>query len=328
MGVGHESSHGSAAVERVPSGSKRFPFPLPNGWFQVAYSDELRAGELLPLHYFGRDLIAIRGSAGEARVLDAYCPHLGAHLAHGGTVTDGRIRCPFHRWEFEGDGRCVHVPYAKRLPQKARIHSWPVVEHSGLVLMYFDKDLREPSYEIPEIPEYGDDAWTDYYRQEWTVKSCNQELAENTVDPAHFRYVHGTAELPEAQAWTEGHLLRAKMEYPIAAGDQIAHGEIDIYAHGPGIGVTYFHGIIETTVVVSGTPIDDETVHQRLSFMVPHRESAEATEGLARVFVGEISKQFQEDIAVWENKAYWASPVLCDGDGPIATVRGWAQQFY
>jgi hypothetical protein len=31
---------------------------------------------------------------------------------------------------------------------------------------------------------------------------------------------------------------------------------------------------------------------------------------------------------MWENKVYWDRPVLCDGDGPIATVRTWAQQFY
>lgn len=312
----------------TPARAPRFPFPLPNGWFQVAYSDELSADALLPLHYFKRDLIAFRDETGRARVLDALCPHLGAHLAHGGQVSAGRVRCPFHHWEFDGEGRCTQIPYAKRTPKNARIHSWPVAEHSGLVLVYFDKEKREPPYEIPEVPEYTSDAWTDYYRQQWTVKSCNQELAENTADPAHFKYVHGTAELPEAKAWQEGHLLRVEMSYPIVAGGKVVDGEIDIHAHGPGIGVTHFHGVIETTVVVSGTPIDEETVHQRLSFMVQHRETSEATEGLARVFVGEISKQFEEDIPMWENKAYWARPTLCDGDGPIAKIRSWAQQFY
>jgi phenylpropionate dioxygenase-like ring-hydroxylating dioxygenase large terminal subunit len=312
----------------TPDRFRRFPFPIPDGWFQVAYADELLADELYPLHYFGRDLVAFRDETGAARVLDAHCPHLGAHLAHGGQVRDGRVRCPFHHWEFAGDGRCVHIPYAKRTPQNARIHSWPVVEKNGLVLIYFDKQKRPPAYEIPDIPEYGSAEWTDYYRREFHIRSCNQELAENSVDPAHFKYVHGTAELPNAKAWVDGPVLRAQMDYPILAGKEIAHGKIDIYAHGPGFGISYFRGILETTVVVSGTPIDEENVHQRLSFLLKRRETPEATEGLAKVFVREISRQFEEDLPIWENKAYWERPVLCDGDGPISVVRGWAQQFY
>ena len=44
--------------------------------------------------------------------MDAYCPHLGAHLGHGGRVEGGAVRCPFHAWLWGGDGRCLEVPYA------------------------------------------------------------------------------------------------------------------------------------------------------------------------------------------------------------------------
>jgi phenylpropionate dioxygenase-like ring-hydroxylating dioxygenase large terminal subunit len=333
MAAGNPQNAAAAAPGHLqpeaPTPARRFPFPVPNGWFQVAYQDELEAGQLRPMHYFGRDLVAFRDESGAARVVDAHCPHLGAHFAHGGQVTrEGRLRCAFHHWEFDGEGRCVHIPYAKRTPANARLHSWPVVERNGLVLVYFDKQRRAPEYEVPEVPEYGDPEWTDYYRREFTIRSCNQELAENTVDPAHFKYVHGTAELPTAKAWVEGPVLRAEMDYPIQAGGEVAHGAIDIHAHGPGFGVSNFRGVIETTVVVSGTPIDEESVHQRLSFMLKRRETPEATEGLAQVFVREISRQFEEDMEMWENKVYWERPILCDGDGPISVVRGWAQQFY
>ncbi|MFN2425072.1 MAG: Rieske 2Fe-2S domain-containing protein, partial [Candidatus Binatia bacterium] len=67
--------------------SPRYPMtPFPDGWFQVAYSDELEAGQVEPLHYFGRDYVLFRGADGEARVFDAFCPHLGAHLGYGGMV--------------------------------------------------------------------------------------------------------------------------------------------------------------------------------------------------------------------------------------------------
>src|SRR5437773_202151 len=94
--------------------------PFPTGWFQVAYSDELPAGTVTPLRYFGRDLVLFRGEDGAARVLDAHCPHLGAHLGYGGKVEGCAIRCPFHAWKFDGQGTCIEVPYASKIPPKAR----------------------------------------------------------------------------------------------------------------------------------------------------------------------------------------------------------------
>ena len=40
-----------------------------------------------------RPLLA--GETGEVAITDAYCPHMGSHLAHGGTIQGEVIRCPF-----------------------------------------------------------------------------------------------------------------------------------------------------------------------------------------------------------------------------------------
>src|SRR5689334_5029083 len=85
----------------------------PNGWFAVAYSDELTADSVIPVQAFGRSLVLFRDGGGAARLLNAHCPHLGAHLGFGGRVEDGCIRCPFHHWRFDGTGECVEIPYAK-----------------------------------------------------------------------------------------------------------------------------------------------------------------------------------------------------------------------
>jgi phenylpropionate dioxygenase-like ring-hydroxylating dioxygenase large terminal subunit len=64
----------------MDSGS-RFPFtPYPEGWFVVSFSEDLRPGELRPIHVFGRQLVLFRTASGQAVVSDAFCPHLGAHL--------------------------------------------------------------------------------------------------------------------------------------------------------------------------------------------------------------------------------------------------------
>jgi 3-ketosteroid 9alpha-monooxygenase subunit A len=307
-----------------------FPFPFPNGWFQVAYSDEVPRGEVLRLRYFGLELVAFRGEDGAAHVLDAHCPHLGAHLGHGGVVVGNSLRCPFHAWEFDRSGQCTRVPYAKRIPPQARLRAWRSVERNGAIFVHYHREGAAPSWEIPIVPEVASEAssWAAPIRRDFVVRSHAQELAENIVDPAHFRYVHRTAALPEAEAWTEGHKLRVKMSYPIAAGEDIQHGQIDITTHGFGFGVTRFRGIVDTTVLVSGTAIDDQHVHNRLSFTVRKRASEAETRGLGEAFVSEITRQFEEDRPIWENKVYWDKPLLCDGDGPIALLRSWARQFY
>ncbi|MCA9575200.1 MAG: Rieske 2Fe-2S domain-containing protein, partial [Myxococcales bacterium] len=73
---------------------------IPIGWFQVEYTDQLKAGDVKPLKYFGKDLVLYRTESGEAVMLDAFCPHLGAHLGHGGKVKGENIECPFHAWQF------------------------------------------------------------------------------------------------------------------------------------------------------------------------------------------------------------------------------------
>ena len=78
--------------------ARRFPFPVPNGWFVVAQADDLAPGEVRALYFFARDLVLYRGDDGEPHVVDAHCPHLGAHLGVGGKVEGECLRCPFHGW--------------------------------------------------------------------------------------------------------------------------------------------------------------------------------------------------------------------------------------
>ena len=50
---------------------RRFPFPVPNGWFAVAQSDDLSPGQTKNVHYFGRDLVVWREEAsGQPHVVD------------------------------------------------------------------------------------------------------------------------------------------------------------------------------------------------------------------------------------------------------------------
>ena len=64
-------------------------------------------------------------------VQDAFCPHLGAHLGHGGTVDGCEIACPFHGWKFDADGNNTDIPYCERTNRRATLRTYPVVERNG-----------------------------------------------------------------------------------------------------------------------------------------------------------------------------------------------------
>ena len=55
---------------------QEFPFPMPNGWFCITRSHELKAGEVKSLKFCEKEVVAFRTENGTPTVLDAFCPHL------------------------------------------------------------------------------------------------------------------------------------------------------------------------------------------------------------------------------------------------------------
>ena len=102
----------------------------PRGWFMVAEASEV-ADKPISVRFFGEDLVLYRGESGAVYMVEAYCPHMGTHLAKNETsyvVLDGEhiegesIRCPYHAWKFGPDGKCNEIPYSPQpIPEKARI---------------------------------------------------------------------------------------------------------------------------------------------------------------------------------------------------------------
>jgi cholesterol 7-desaturase len=94
-----------ACLAREDLSSTALP-PFPNGWFAIAFSTEVKRGVVLSRRFLGHELVLFRTASGVAVVLDAHCPHLGAHLG------DGRIEgeadsLPVHGFCFAAAGACV-----------------------------------------------------------------------------------------------------------------------------------------------------------------------------------------------------------------------------
>jgi len=288
----------------------RFPFPIPFGWFCVGYPDEF-TDKPRPLYYWGRHLVGWRDETGEAHVMDAFCPHLGAHLAYGGTVREGELQCPFHGWRYDGDGTCTNIPYSQRTNRKARLRTYPTVVRNGFVLAWYHPDDAPPQWEIPVIPEIGDPAWSDFYSSSYVIRTVPQEMSENGVDPAHFRYVHGTDDVAEMESYnTDGpcSVMLSKQSYVTPRG--VTNGRIDVYNYGPGFSKVWFSGIVDAINIATTTPIDDETTQVRFNFIVRKFDDAKLTSTVADAFVKEINKQVQEDQPIWEHKAFLPTPAV------------------
>src|SRR5262245_18862467 len=139
----------------------RFPFsPYPIGWYRVAWSADVRPGDVKPLCHFGVDLVLFRGAGGAPHVLDAHCPHVGAHLGYGGCVVDDTIQCPFHGWRMNGNGNCVIVPYADKVPPRAQVQSWPVREVNGAILVHYHPERAAPAWEPAVFDATDHPEWT------------------------------------------------------------------------------------------------------------------------------------------------------------------------
>ncbi len=309
--------------------SERFPFPAnPNGWFRVAYSRELARGEIKPLHLLGRELVLYRDEEGQAHMMDAFCQHLGAHLGHGGCLEGSAIRCPFHHWLWGADGELVEVPYAKRRPPKARMHVWDISEKNGLVMVWHHATGEPPAYQLPDLEQYGSDEWTDYEIRRWKVKSRWLDMNENAVDRIHFLYVHGTHTAPETDVEVDGHLLRCRSRMKMGSGQGEFTGGIDTTDYGPGFQTVDVTGAVDTLMVNTATPIDDEYTDVSFAYSVNTSGGADAARGVGRAIIKDLEHQMAQDIVIWENKKYFDRPMLCDGDGEFGQYRRWMRQFF
>ena len=139
-----------------------YPDPYPDGWYRLLGSKSLRRGQVRCIECLGRALVVWRSEdADDVSVMAAFCPHLGANLGRGRVCKD-RIECPFHAWQFTGDGRVARVPYSATVPSGVVTESFPVQEVQGQIYIYHrsagarQQAGEEVPYPVPRIREVDD----------------------------------------------------------------------------------------------------------------------------------------------------------------------------
>ena len=317
----------------------------PTGWFMVAWSAEIPAGTVKALKHFGGHQVAYRTDGGELHVLDAHCPHLGAHLGHGGKVKDECIVCPYHGWGYGPDGVNAFIPYEDRPNVSHSLRVWPTVEQYGCVFVWHDPAGGPPRWELPDlftVIEHLPADPADYYRPypEMSVKYASEPVhpqitLENAPDSVHFEHVHRATVTPRLLTWeAEGPFYTTTSGFPIPLPDGGERMALKIHSISCGVGGSYaiFEGSYHYRLIFFTTPIDDETSDLFYSIWWPREEGnpdGPAPQHIIEKATKEFLSTLWDDLEIWRYQVYVETPAFAKQDAkPYGALRKWARQFY
>jgi phthalate 4,5-dioxygenase oxygenase subunit len=160
-------------------------------WMPALLSLEAVAdGPPVRLKLLGEELLAFRDTAGRMGIVDQLCAHRCASLFFGRNEKNG-IRCVYHGWKFDTDGKCVdapNLPNGQLQRDNVRIKSYPTKEHLGIVWVYMG-DKKDP----PELPNAPALKLAEGEASVWCVqRQCNWlQALEGDIDTSHLGFLHG-----------------------------------------------------------------------------------------------------------------------------------------
>ena len=328
----------------------RLPSPFPEGWYFVASRASLLKSRLIQKTWMGENIVAWCDEQGQVCVAEAYCPHLGSDLGPvtGGRICEGRLVCPFHGYEFDATGQCVATPYADP-PGNTRLRVFETQDICGLIFAWWGVGGRPPQWSLhPDRPDQA--RWSAPEIRTLRFPGHPQETTENSVDMAHFRYVHGYGSV--------GRIGRISVDGPRLESDfdfkrtqriaKIASLTFDLSARTQvfGLGYSYVdireHSIgIDMRMWVLATPVDGSLIDLSLVSQVKEIRSPKRLiaglgflpPGLRALVINKFMalQQYRDvlqDVAIWRHKRYRSRPRLCRSDGEIMPYRAYCAQFY
>ncbi|MCH9691583.1 MAG: Rieske (2Fe-2S) protein [Gammaproteobacteria bacterium] len=314
------------------------PNTFPRGWFVVAESSELDHGPVA-VRFFAQDFALYRGESGKPVMLDAYCKHMGTHLAASKSsqivatnqqIEGDSIRCPYHGWRYGMDGQVNDIPYHDGpCPKSAKIQSYEVRDVMGCVLMWFDPDGGEPEYEPPYLSEWSDPKWIRWELDHLgEIAIHGQEIIDNMVDAQHLGPTHGApCEFFENEF--RNHLLIQRQGGFHATYKCML--TTSTWYTGPGILLSKqnFNESI-TFQFIANTPIEDGVTkvwHAALvnSSSTEHNEQSIA---MAKQVQQGCLEAFAADFDIWRNKKPATKLFQLPNDGSFKVGRTWYKQFF
>lgn len=164
-------------------------FPM-NAWY-IAGWDHQVGRHLLQRQICGKKLVLFRKQDGTAVALEDACWHRLLPLSAGSLKGDN-VACAYHGLQFNGAGRCVHMPSQETLNPSACVHSYPVIERHRFVWVWMGDAQFADESKIPNLfqndhPDWAGDGGT-------THLACDYRLLiDNLMDLTHETFVHSSS---------------------------------------------------------------------------------------------------------------------------------------
>ena len=157
-------------------------------WWPVAMVEQVTDLPLL-IKVLGEELVLFRDLSGRLGLLHKHCSHRRASLEYGIPAEHG-LRCCYHGWLFDIDGRILEVPGEpgnSTIPERVCHGAYPVIEHNGLVFAY----LGPPEQKLPFL-HLDTMSIADHDMVPYAIDyPCNWlQVAENPMDPFHSVFLH------------------------------------------------------------------------------------------------------------------------------------------
>ena len=163
-----------------------------NFWYPMTRTEEV-TDKPVKVRALAQDFVVFRDSDGHAHCLSNTCTHRGGSLS-GGKVSGDCIECPYHGWQFDGQGQCHRIPSLGKdgkIPNRTRIDAYPVEEKHGMVFAFLGDLPEEERPPIIDVQEEGQDGWRGTL-VDYEIVGNYERSIENGLDPAHNEFVHDT----------------------------------------------------------------------------------------------------------------------------------------
>lgn len=164
---------------------------VPDRWYIILESREVPKDKPLGVTRFGKRLVLWRDQEGRLCCTTADCPHRGVDLA-AGRIVNGCVECPFHGFQFNGEGKCTVLPAHGKdrpIPPTMKTRAFPVRERDGLVWVWYGAP-RDPLPEPPWFEELDQGYVYDTLIDDWNTHYTR--AIENQLDFTHLPFAHRT----------------------------------------------------------------------------------------------------------------------------------------
>jgi nitrite reductase/ring-hydroxylating ferredoxin subunit len=163
---------------------------LPGFWLPAAFSKQLKK-KPLSVYLANESLVLFRDHQGKACGLLDQCPHRGVALSLGTVNAEGCLECPFHGWNFRGDGSCAFVPFNPELSSQrlATLGATGLSVHEQCGLIWVYTGVGEPTPKRPVIPEPLLNATSLYFLESNWLAHWTRAM-ENMLDVPHLPFIH------------------------------------------------------------------------------------------------------------------------------------------